>query len=29
MTFADLATGDTVFVDANTLIHLFQPHPQC
>jgi predicted nucleic acid-binding protein len=28
MTFADLATGDTVFVDANTLIHLFQPHPQ-
>jgi hypothetical protein len=28
MTFADLATGDAVFVDANTLIHLFQPHPQ-
>lgn len=28
MTFADLVTGDTVFVDANTLIHLFQPHPQ-
>jgi predicted nucleic acid-binding protein len=28
MTFADLATGDSVFVDANTLIHLFQPHPQ-
>jgi len=28
MTFADLATGDPVFVDANTLIHLFQPHPQ-
>jgi len=27
MTFADLATGDAVFVDANTLIHLFQPHP--
>ena len=28
MTFADLVTGDTVFVDANTLIHLFQPHPR-
>ena len=28
MTFADLATGDAVFIDANTLIHLFQPHPQ-
>jgi predicted nucleic acid-binding protein len=28
MTFADLVTGDMVFVDANTLIHLFQPHPQ-
>ena len=28
MTFADLRTGDAVFVDANTLIHLFQPHPQ-
>jgi predicted nucleic acid-binding protein len=28
MTFADLATGDVVFIDANTLIHLFQPHPQ-
>jgi predicted nucleic acid-binding protein len=27
MTFADLAAGDAVFVDANTLIHLFQPHP--
>jgi predicted nucleic acid-binding protein len=27
MTFADLATGDALFVDANTLIHLFQPHP--
>jgi predicted nucleic acid-binding protein len=27
MTFADLVTGDAVFVDANTLIHLFQPHP--
>jgi predicted nucleic acid-binding protein len=28
MTFADLAPGDALFVDANTLIHLFQPHPQ-
>lgn len=28
MTFADLTTGDAVFVDANTLIHLFEPHPQ-
>jgi predicted nucleic acid-binding protein len=28
MTFADLATGDALFVDANTLIHLFEPHPQ-
>ncbi len=28
MTFANLATGDAVFVDANTLIHLFQPHPK-
>jgi predicted nucleic acid-binding protein len=28
MTFADLVTGDSVFVDANTLIHLFEPHPQ-
>jgi predicted nucleic acid-binding protein len=28
MTFADLLTGDTVFVDANTLIHMFEPHPQ-
>src|SRR5207244_1130765 len=27
MTFANLAKGDSVFVDANTLIHLFQPHP--
>ncbi len=27
MTFADLVTGDSVFVDANTLIRLFQPHP--
>ena len=28
MTFADLTAGASVFVDANTLIHLFQPHPQ-
>jgi hypothetical protein len=28
MTFADLATGDALFVDANTLIHLFEPHPR-
>ncbi len=28
MTFAHLATGDTLFLDANTLIHLFEPHPQ-
>jgi predicted nucleic acid-binding protein len=28
MTFADLRTGEAVFVDANVLIHLFQPHPQ-
>src|SRR5437762_7430312 len=27
MTFADLATGDAVFVDANTLIYHFGPHP--
>jgi predicted nucleic acid-binding protein len=27
MTFADLATGDSVFVDANTLIYHFGPHP--
>jgi predicted nucleic acid-binding protein len=27
MTFADLATGDSVFVDANTLIYYFGPHP--
>lgn len=27
MTFADLVTGDRVFVDANPLIHLFEPHP--
>jgi predicted nucleic acid-binding protein len=28
MTFADLVTGDALFVDANTLIHLFEPHPR-
>jgi predicted nucleic acid-binding protein len=28
MTFADLATADALFVDSNTLIHLFEPHPQ-
>jgi predicted nucleic acid-binding protein len=27
MTFADLATGDAVYVDANTLIYHFGPHP--
>jgi predicted nucleic acid-binding protein len=27
MTFADLATGDSVFVDANTLVYHFSPHP--
>ncbi len=27
MTFADLAAGDAVFVDANTLTYHFQPHP--
>lgn len=27
MIFADLATGDSVFVDANTLIYHFSPHP--
>lgn len=26
MTFADLAAGDAVFVDANTLTYHFQPH---
>lgn len=33
MTFADLATGDTLFVDANTLTYHFEPHarwgPSC
>jgi hypothetical protein len=28
MIFADLATGDPVFVDANTLTHLLEPHPR-
>lgn len=27
MIFADLATGDSVFVDANSLIYHFSPHP--
>jgi hypothetical protein len=27
MIFADLATGDSTFVDANTLIYHFGPHP--
>jgi predicted nucleic acid-binding protein len=27
MIFADLAAGDSVFVDANTLIYHFGPHP--
>jgi predicted nucleic acid-binding protein len=27
MTFADLATGDSLFVAANTLIYHFSPHP--
>ena len=26
MTFADLVTGDAVFVDANTLTYHFEPH---
>ncbi|HTU19370.1 MAG TPA: hypothetical protein VMG10_15020 [Gemmataceae bacterium] len=26
MTFADLAAGDAVFVDANTLTYHFEPH---
>jgi predicted nucleic acid-binding protein len=28
MTFADLVTGNALVVDANTLIHLFEPHPR-
>ena len=27
MIFPDLAGGDSVFVDANTLVYHFQPHP--
>jgi len=27
MTFADLAVGESVFLDANTLVYHFQPHP--
>jgi predicted nucleic acid-binding protein len=27
MTFADLLQGDSVFVDANTLVYHFEPHP--
>jgi hypothetical protein len=28
MIFADLVNGDSVFLDANTLIYHFGPHPQ-
>ena len=28
MTFASLAAGDAVFVDANTLTYHFEPHPR-
>jgi predicted nucleic acid-binding protein len=28
MTFDDLVTGDSVFLDANTLVYHFTPHPQ-
>jgi predicted nucleic acid-binding protein len=28
VTFADLVNGDSVFLDANTLIYHFGPHPQ-
>jgi predicted nucleic acid-binding protein len=28
MTFADLPAGASVFLDANTLIYHFEPHPQ-
>jgi predicted nucleic acid-binding protein len=28
MNFANLADGDAVFLDANTFIHHFQPHPR-
>ena len=27
MTFADLLRGDSVFLDANTLVYHFEPHP--
>ena len=27
MTFADLLRGESVFLDANTLVYHFQPHP--
>jgi len=27
MTFADLVAGESVFIDANTLIYHFGPHP--
>jgi predicted nucleic acid-binding protein len=28
MIFADLVSGDSVFLDANTLVYHFSPHPQ-
>jgi hypothetical protein len=28
MIFADLAMGDALFVDANTLTYHFEPHPR-
>ncbi len=28
MTFLDLAAGTAIFLDANTLIYYFTPHPQ-
>lgn len=27
MTFANLSSGDSIFLDANTLVYHFQPHP--
>jgi hypothetical protein len=27
MTFADLAAGDAIFLDANPLVYHFAPHP--
>ena len=27
MTFVDLSAGESVFVDANTFVYHFQPHP--